>query len=178
MTDLSSAAEKLRRKRLLSGVVFWVLVFIVLFFVFEAVFGDKLEKGETLPDRSVTLSGKAYDISLSELCEEKPVLLVFVSPGCYACKVQLAVLAHTLKGDGYGVYVVTPDSGGWLSKEFDEIGSSFPVVEDKDMELHGDFQVAFYPTSALLDTERGLVYRERGVTQDLAREIESLLREY
>ncbi|MFO8057173.1 MAG: redoxin domain-containing protein [bacterium] len=156
---------------------FWGVVIIVLFFIFQGVFGSKLEQGDIAPDLEVTLEGQEYESSLAELCSDRPALLVFVTPGCYACQAQLSSLGYRKKDVPFDVYVVTRRSGEWLEQEFEKAGSSFPVVLDPGSELHRTFRVAFYPTSALLGTDRKLVFKTRGFSSRLTGRAKLLIKE-
>ncbi len=169
--------ERVKKHRLyqLSTLGVWVVIIIVLFIVLESVFDDKVEEGGSVPDMDIKLVDKAGTTKFSEICSDRPVLLVFVSQGCGACKVQLISLANSRQKRSFDIYLVTHRSGEWLNKEFEEAGASFPVILDRDSDLHRTFRVVFYPTSALINTEREMVYKRRGYHPGLIREAESSL---
>jgi peroxiredoxin len=122
----------------------------------------RVQLGKPAPDFSLpSLGGKK--VSLSDF-KGKAVLLNFWATWCPPCKDEMPSMEKVYreqKANGFEILAVSIDKG---TKEIEafrkEYGLTFPILLDPDMLVAALYELAFVPTTYLIDRSGNVVHRE------------------
>jgi peroxiredoxin len=119
-----------------------------------------LLNGLTIPAVTLT-NAQNQQVSLSELVQKKPSVLVFYRGGwCPYCNAQLAALreiAPQLTKLGYQLIAITPDSVTSINKSLQDTGGqklNYTLLSDSDFVASSAFGLAYY-----LDDKTAAMYK-------------------
>ncbi|OGP57986.1 MAG: hypothetical protein A2V67_10925 [Deltaproteobacteria bacterium RBG_13_61_14] len=163
---MSAHVKTHRGTPLSEKVIFAIALILLTGFQLQYLSKEKKEKGESLAIRTgekvqdfeLSLLDTDTVTHLSQLCAEKPVLLLFMMQGCQPCEMQLNNLSREVTAeDKFQVVLVTSDSETWIRKEVKKRKLTFPVILDKDRALTNTFRVHAYPTTVLLGQDRTML---------------------
>ncbi len=122
----------------------------------------RVQIGKPAPDFSLpALGGKK--ISLAGF-KGKAVFLNFWATWCPPCKEEMPSMEKVYreqKGRGLEILAISIDKGGKEVEGFQkEFGLSFPILLDPDNLVAALYELAFVPTTYLIDRAGNVVFRE------------------
>ena len=122
----------------------------------------RVQIGKPAPDFSLpSLGGKK--VSLSEF-KGKAVFINFWATWCPPCKDEMPSMERVYreqKANGFEILAVSIDKGTKEVEAFrKEHGLSFPILLDPDMLVAAIYELAFVPTTYLIDRSGNVVHRE------------------
>ena len=105
---------------------------------------DRLTPGDTAPDFTLP-DDRGAQVSLSGLRGRKVIVYFYpaaMTPGCTTQACDFSDNINTLRGEGYEVLGISPDSPDKLAKFRDKDGLSITLLSDRDravMDAYGAF---------------------------------------
>jgi peroxiredoxin len=122
----------------------------------------RVQIGKPAPDFSLpSIGGKK--VSLSDF-KGKAVFLNFWATWCPPCKDEMPSMEKVYrehKDRGFEILAVSIDKGTMEIKAFRKAhGLSFPILHDPDMLVAALYELAFVPTTYLIDRAGTVVHRE------------------
>jgi peroxiredoxin len=122
----------------------------------------RVQIGKPAPDFSLpSLGGKK--VSLSEF-KGKAVFLNFWATWCPPCKEEMPSMEKVYreqKGRGFEILAVSIDKGTTEIEAFKkEHGLTFTILHDPEMKVAAVYELAFVPTTYLIDRSGNVVHRE------------------
>lgn len=131
----------------------------LLFLALNAPSGPRIERGAKAPTFALSDTAGNF-VSLKDAVARNPLLLIFWSGTCPACKGEMTVWkswAKSLKAQKLQVYGVLVDRSESEAKKFQaESGFPFPSLLDTSQKMAKSFAVASTPTMFLVD-QKGII---------------------
>ncbi len=137
---------------------------------------EAFDEGQMVPDFKLNILNRQSSVQLYDLCEQKPVVLMFISYGCHYCDMQMSALDRRMQIDErFKVVAVSSDREYMIRKQKKNGKIPFSVALDPKRRMARAFKVYSYPTVIVIGKDREFLYQDIGYNPKIYDTISGLL---